>query len=146
MELLNVIYINALPDRVAQAIREGQPIAAGMPGSELRSTFEPGSEYAYVGRMPDGSEVKYVFGKVLASDGDRRLQMTYRTGAHPAESRVTYELEPVANRYTKLTVTQDRFADDDPNYEINKAGWPQFLSNLKSFIETGRVMHYHASD
>jgi hypothetical protein len=93
VELLNAIYVNALPSRVARAIREGQPIAAGLPSSDLRSTFEP-----------------------------------------------------VANRYTKLTVRQDRFADDDPNYEVNKTGWPQLLSNLKSFIETGQVMNYHTAD
>ncbi|MBV8245496.1 MAG: SRPBCC domain-containing protein [Candidatus Eremiobacteraeota bacterium] len=142
-ELRYVIYINALPNRVAQALRDGQPIVAVIPGSELRSTFETGAEYAYVGRGPDGSEMKYVFGKVLASDGDRRLQMTYRTAANPAESRVTYELEPVADKYTKLSVVQDRFAGDDPNYAANETGWPQLLSNLKSFIETGTVMKYH---
>ena len=115
-----------------------------MPGVELRSTFEAGSEYAYVGRQPDGSEVKYVYGTVLASEPNRRLEMTYKTGDQPYESRVIYTLEPVANRYTKLTAEQDRFAPGDPNYEQNLDGWPKLLSNLKSFIETGEVMNYYA--
>lgn len=57
---------------------------------------------------------------------------------------MTYSLEPVANRYKKLIAVQDRFEPGDPNYEANLAGWPMLLSNLKSFIETGEVMNYHA--
>jgi uncharacterized protein YndB with AHSA1/START domain len=144
MDLQYIFYINAPPERVWRALCDGQPIAAGMPGVELRSTFEPGSAYAYVGRQPDGSEVSYVHGKVLASEPNRRLEMTYRTGDAPSESRVVYTLEPVAKRYTKLTAVQDRFEPGDPNYEANLAGWPMLLSNLKSFIETGEVMNYHA--
>jgi uncharacterized protein YndB with AHSA1/START domain len=144
MDLRYVFYINAPPERVWRALCDGQPIAAGMPGVELRSTFEPGSEYAYVGRQPDGSEVSYVYGTVLASEPNRRMEMTYRTGDQPHESRVVYALEPVANRYTKLTATQDGFQPGDPNYEQNLDGWPKLLSNLKSFIETGQVMNYYA--
>jgi uncharacterized protein YndB with AHSA1/START domain len=142
MELRNVFYINAAPERVWSAILEGQPIAAVIPGAELRSTFEPGAEYAYVGKMPDGKEMRFVEGTVLSVESNRRIEMTYRTAGQPAESRVVYELEPIA-RYTKLTVTQDGFAENDPNYAQNVDGWPRLLSNLKSFVETGEVMRFH---
>ena len=75
---------------------------------------------------------------------NRRMEMTYRTGDQPFESRVVYALELVGQRYTKLTATQDRFEAGDPNYEQNLDGWPKLLSNLKSFIETGEVMNYYA--
>ena len=55
-----------------------------------------------------------------------------------------YHLSVEAGRYTKLTLINDRFAEADPNYQTNLDGWARFLSNLKSFIETGTVMHFHA--
>ncbi len=144
MELRYIFYVNALPEQVWKALLEGQPIAALSPGIKLRLSLEPGSSYAYIGQMPDGSEVSYVHGTVLSSEPNRRLEMTYRTANEPAESRVTYEIELEAGHYTKLTVLQDRFEDGDPNYERNVNGWPRLLSNLKSFVETGNVMNFHA--
>ena len=142
MELRFTLHINARPERVWAALCEGQPVAALMP-VELRSTFKPGTHYAYVGKMPDGGEVEYVHGSILAVEPNRRLEITQTIGNESYESRVSYELELEAGRYTKLTLVQDRFAEADPNYQINIDGWPRFLSNLKSFVETGTVMNVH---
>jgi len=75
---------------------------------------------------------------------NQRLEITQTIGTETFESRVTYEFELEADRYTKLTLINDRFAEADPNYQTNLDGWARFLSNLKSFIETGTVMHFHA--
>jgi len=143
MELRFTFYIDARPERVWAAICEGQPIAALMP-VEFRSTFKAGTHYAYVGKMPDGNEVEYVHGSILAIEPNQRLEITQTIGTETFESRVTYEFELEAGRYTKLTLINDRFAEADPNYRTNIDGWARFLSNLKSFIETGKVMNFHA--
>ena len=140
MELNYVIYIDGPPARVSQALRAGQPIAAFMPGAQLRSSFEPGAPYAYVGNK-DGKEVTFVEGTIIRAD-DGLLEMTYRTAGNPHESRVAYKLEP-AGSATKVSVKQNGFDNGDPNYEANLDGWPKLLSNLKSFIETGKIMNYY---
>lgn len=139
-----VIYINATPQVVWDALRRGEPIVSVMPGTSMNATFERGSQYAYSGKTPDGKTMKYVWGTVAEAAAPRHIEMTYLSMAGPHESRVVYDLEEIAGKYTKLSVTQDRFQDGDPNYATNAEGWPQLLSNLKSAIETGKVMNYHA--
>jgi len=143
MELSYVSYIDAPRGKVWKALCEGQPIAALMPGTELRTTLEPSTPYAYVGKRDD-KEMEYVTGTIIAAEPDARLEMTYRAMGNPAESRVEYRLEEIAKKYTKLSVVQDCFAQDDPNYETNRDGWPKLISNLKSFLETGRIMNFYA--
>lgn len=143
-DLQFVFYINAKPQVVWAALSRGEPIVSAVPGTELRGAFEPGAAYAYVGKAPDGTEMTYVSGSIVSADPAKHLEMTYRSMVGALESRVVYVLEEIAGKYTKLSVTQDRFQDGDPNYVMNADGWPQLLSNLKSVIETGQVMKYHA--
>jgi len=39
---------------------------------------------------------------------------------------------------TKVTVTHDEWAEDDPTYAACADGWPRILSRLKTLLETGR--------
>ena len=142
--LKHVIYINAKPQIVWDALRRGEPVVSVVPGTAMNASFESGSDYAYTGKTPDGKSMKYVWGTVADAAAPRHAEMSYVSMAGPHESRVAYDLEEIAGKYTKLTVIQDRFHDDDPNYATNSEGWPQLLSNLKSVIETGKVMNYHS--
>ncbi|EMO25964.1 toxin-antitoxin system, toxin component domain protein [Leptospira interrogans serovar Bataviae str. HAI135] len=56
------------------------------------------------------------------------------------ESRVSYELEPIGDSI-KLTVIHDDFDGKTPTYFGTSQGWPMHLSNLKTFIETGKAMN-----
>ena len=40
---------------------------------------------------------------------------------------------------TKVTVTHDEWAENDPTYTACADGWPHILSRLKTLIETGKT-------
>jgi uncharacterized protein YndB with AHSA1/START domain/biotin operon repressor len=55
-------------------------------------------------------------------------------------SRVTFEIEAVAENAVKLTVTHDGFVPGSEMLAGVSGGWPGILSNLKSLLETGDVV------
>ena len=54
-------------------------------------------------------------------------------------SRCVFELEP-AGEVVKLTVTHTIERADSKFIVAVSGGWPRILSNLKSLLETGRVL------
>jgi len=55
-------------------------------------------------------------------------------------SRVTFELEPQKDQ-VKLTIVHDKFEPGSKAYESVSRGWPLVLWSLKSYLETGNVLH-----
>ncbi len=53
-------------------------------------------------------------------------------------SRVTFEIEPYRD-IVRLTVIHENLVDEDALRAVS-AGWPAVLANLKSLLETGRVL------
>jgi hypothetical protein len=54
-------------------------------------------------------------------------------------SRCTIELEPEDNS-VKLTITHEIDRPDSPFITAVSDGWPRILSNLKSLLETGKIV------
>jgi len=52
---------------------------------------------------------------------------------------VTFEIAPVGST-VKLTVTHDDFEPDSEMLKSISEGWPTFLSNLKTLLETGETL------
>lgn len=85
----------------------------------------------------------HIVGKVIDIDPPGRLVVSW---ARPADegneagtSRVTYEVEPLADS-VKLTVTQDEFGTDTEMLESVSFGWPVVLSGLKTLLETRKPL------
>ena len=97
---------------------------------------------AWVGTGPDGKPVNYVRGKILRFEPGRVFQYTFLMGQNDKPSRVTIELEPESEA-TKVTVTHDEWAEDDPTYVLCSDGWPRILSRLKTLLETGKTFKPH---
>lgn len=53
-------------------------------------------------------------------------------------SRVTWELEPVGNGATKLSLVHDDFGGDTTTSRMVAVGWVEAISRLKTLVETGR--------
>ena len=60
-------------------------------------------------------------------------------GQNDKLSRATIELV-AESEATKVTVTHDEWAEDDPTYAACADGWPRILSRLKTLLETGHAM------
>jgi uncharacterized protein YndB with AHSA1/START domain len=111
-------------------------------GAEFQADLKPGGSLAWVGPGPEGKPVTYVQGKTLRCDPPKLLQYTFAMGLNDRTSRVTLELTPESEA-TKVTVTHDEWADDDPTYAACADGWPRILSRLKTQIETGKTFKPH---
>ena len=63
-------------------------------------------------------------------------------GEFSALKGVTFDIEPQNERLVRLTVTHEDLEHDPKMLASISGGWPQVLSNLKSFLETGRALPY----
>lgn len=88
-----------------------------------------------------------MYGKILAFEPNRLLSYTEHPGPsylddHAEwETRVTLTLEAVA-QCTKLTLVNDRWPANHPSYDNTKEHWPMILSNVKTYVETGKTLDF----
>lgn len=147
MDLKYVIYVGAKPEDVWQVFVSPEATKAIFFGCILKSTFEIGSPYEYIGPGAEGEETVHVYGTVLAYEPYRLMSYTehpgpsYRENHAELKTRVTLTFETVGTS-TKLTLVNDQWPEDHPSYENTKESWPMILSNLKSFVETGKTLDF----
>lgn len=128
------IEIRATPERVWEALTDGEMTRRYYYGTRIESDFQPGSRYAYV--KPDGEVM--LDGEILEIDPSRRVVMTFRprwreTGANEV-SRVTFTLEGVGDG-TRLTMVHDRL---DAESGVG-GGWLKILTGLQRLLEAEPV-------
>ena len=124
-----VFYIAATPEKVWEGFVSQESNRIIFSGAELQADFKPGGALAWVGAGPDGKPMNYVRGKVLRFEPPRVFQYTI-------------ELVPETEA-TKVTVTHDEWAEEDPTYVSCSDGWPRILSRLKTLLETGKTFKPH---
>jgi uncharacterized protein YndB with AHSA1/START domain len=138
-------YIGASPEKVWDVLTSPEGTRATFFGSELRSSFEVGEPYAYVGPGNDGEETVHVYGKVLAYEPQKTLSLSehpgpsYYANHEELESRITFTLEPVGN-CTKLTLVNDQYTPDHPSRAKAADSWWMVMSILKTYAETGQTL------
>jgi uncharacterized protein YndB with AHSA1/START domain/DNA-binding transcriptional ArsR family regulator len=131
------IFIRTTPERLWQALTDGELTRLYYFGSRAESDWRPGSPYAY--RTPDGASL--VEGDVLEADPPRRLVTTFRPAWGPETdgaptTTVRWEIEPVGTA-CKLTVVHEDLDPTSPLGQGINDGWTRILSGLKTFLETG---------
>jgi len=137
-----VFYIAATPEKVWEGFVSQESNRVIFSGAELHADFKAGGELAWIGTGSDGKPVTYVRGKVLRFEPPRIFEYTFAVGQNDKESRATIELV-AETEATKVTVTHDEWAEDDPTYASSADGWPRILSRLKTLLETGKTFKPH---
>jgi uncharacterized protein YndB with AHSA1/START domain len=135
-----VVYIRTTPERLWQALTDGQLTSKYYFGTSVESDWQTGEAYRYL----DDKGNSLVEGKVIESDPPRRLVTTFnpRWGDDDddadgfPESRVSYEIEQLGE-VCKLTLTHSELTAGDPLTDGIFDGWSQILSGLKTLLETG---------
>ena len=143
-----VTYIATTPEKVWKALVDTDVMRqywVGPSGECARvnvSDWKPGSRWEHQ-RVDDARTVDIV-GKVVESTRPRRLVFTW---ARPQDivddskhSRVSFDIEPHGDGMIRLTVTHDELERDPKMLAGISGGWPMVLSNLKTLLETGRVL------
>jgi uncharacterized protein YndB with AHSA1/START domain len=139
MEKVFEIYIKTTPERLWEAITDGEMRGQYNFGVQVASDWTPGSRYQGVHpRAP----APLLEGENLELDPPRRLVQSFMAlwsedVKREGTSRVTWEIEPVGDS-CRLTVTHDQLREG-ANDEIY-GGWPQILSGLKTLLETGETL------
>jgi uncharacterized protein YndB with AHSA1/START domain/DNA-binding transcriptional ArsR family regulator len=133
------VYIKTTPERLWQAITDNEMRRKFTFGVGVDSDWSPGSEYR--ASAPGGIDISA--GENLEVEPPRRLVQSFNalwSDAVKAEgtSRVTWEIEPIAEDSCRLTVTHDHLTTD-ANSELY-GGWPMILSGLKTLLETGEEL------
>ena len=137
MEKVFEIYIKTTPERLWQAITDGEMRAKYSFGVGVQSDWTQGSAYrAAAGAMPISE------GENLEVDPPRRLVQSFRAQwsddvKSEGTSTVTWEIEPVGDSCRLLVTHSDlREGANDELY----GGWPMILSGLKTLLETGEKL------
>jgi len=139
MEKVFEIYIRTTPERLWEAITDGEIRSKYQFGSRVSSDWTPGSRFEMSNPRAD---VLLGEGENLEVDPPRRLVQSMvalwsddvkREGT----SRVTWEIEPVGDS-CRLTVTHDQLREG-AHGELY-GGWPMILSGLKTWLETGELL------
>lgn len=139
MEKVFEIYIKTTPERLWQAITDGEVRRKYNFGVGVESDWTAGSHYAGVHPMAPGPLLE---GENLEVDPPRRLVQSFAAlwgedVKREGTSRVTWEIEPVGDS-CQLTVTHDDLREG-ANTELY-GGWPMILSGLKTLLETGESL------
>jgi uncharacterized protein YndB with AHSA1/START domain len=139
MEKVFEIYIKTTPERLWEAITDGEMRAKYNFGVAVSSDWTPGSRYEGVHPMAPAALLE---GENLEIDPPRRLVQSFTAlwsdeVRQEGTSRVTWEIEPVGDS-CRLSVTHDQLRED-ANSEIY-GGWPMILSGLKTLLETGETL------
>jgi uncharacterized protein YndB with AHSA1/START domain len=139
MEKVFEIYIRTTPERLWEAITDGDIRGKFQFGNRITSDWTPGSRFEMTN---PGSPEVLGDGENLEVDPPRRLVQTMRAlwgddVKSEGTSRVTWEIEPVGDS-CRLTVIHDQLREG-ANSQIY-GGWPMILSGLKTWLETGEVL------
>jgi uncharacterized protein YndB with AHSA1/START domain len=136
MEKVFEIYIRTTPERLWEAITDGDTRSKYWFGNQFTSEWTPGSR---IEMSNPHAEMLLGEGENIEVDPPRRLvQKMVALWSDDVKSegtsRVTWEIEPVGDS-CRLTVVHDQLRDG-ANPEIY-GGWPMILSGLKTWLETG---------
>jgi uncharacterized protein YndB with AHSA1/START domain len=144
-----VTYIATTPEKVWSALVDTDItrqywLGSSGPAHVNVSDWKPGSRWEH--QRVDEARTVDVVGTVVETTPPRRLVMTW---ARPKEaddttkhSRVSFDVEPQSDRLVRLTVTHEDLEHDPKMLASISGGWPQVLSNLKTFLETGKALPY----
>jgi uncharacterized protein YndB with AHSA1/START domain len=138
LEFIYVTYIETTPEKLWQALTDGDFTDRYWFGYRIASDWKVGSAYRFThGGRP------HTAGKILISEPPKKLAYTWEGCSEESKregmSRVTFEIERSGDAL-KLTVTHDDLDEGGVTFCDISGGWPMVLSNLKSLLENGRIL------
>ncbi|THD49082.1 MAG: ATPase [Bradyrhizobium sp.] len=139
-KFIYVTYIRTTPEKLWAALTQEEFIKQYWFGVAFDTDWKPGSPWRM--HYADGQVTDE--GEVAQCEPPRRLALRWRHKMRPqlaeeGEAFCLIELEPHQDT-VKLTVTHTMPQPDSKLIQAVSGGWPSILSNLKSLLETGKVI------
>jgi uncharacterized protein YndB with AHSA1/START domain len=138
-----VTYIRATPKKVWDALIKPEFTKRYFFGVTMETDWKPGSPWKMV--HGDGSVTDS--GEVLEIEPPKRLVLKWRSewGDMKKEGWTTCTFEiSKAGGLTKLEVVHETNRNNSKTIEAISGGWPMILSNLKTMLETGKLLKFPA--
>jgi len=136
-----IFYIAATAEKVWEGFVSRESNRIIFSGAELQVDFKPvACSHGWRGTRWQAHDLRPR--KVVRFEPPKVFQYTFAMGQNDKASRATIELVPETEA-TKVTVTHDEWAEDDPTYAACADGWPRILSRLKTLLETGKTFKPH---
>ena len=144
-----VTFIRTTPEKLWSALTDASQMKEYWFGMHFETDWKAGSAWQMI--FPDGRVADT--GEILKLEPLKRIQLKWRNEFRPelkAEgfALCTIEIEPYGDA-VRLSIAHTIERADSKFIEAVSGGWPKILSNLKSLVETGRVVlterdHTHA--
>jgi uncharacterized protein YndB with AHSA1/START domain len=138
-EFAYVTYIETTPEKLWEALTDGDFTQRYWFGIRLKSDWKVGSTF----QMVRGDGTVSDAGKIVECDPPRRLAYTFVNLSdrykNETPALATLVLEP-HGKLVKLTLTHAGFEEGSLMLPAISKGWPAILSGLKSILETGRPL------
>ncbi len=133
-----VTYIRTSAEKLWSALIKPEFAKQYWFGMHMESDWKPGATWKLLftdGRVAD-------IGQVLEIDPPRRLVVSWHNEFRPelkaeGPANCAFELEP-NGEIVKLTITHSSVKPNSKVIVAVAGGWPKILSNLKSFLESGK--------
>ena len=135
-----VTYIRTTREKLWEALTTPEFMKQYWFGVRAETDWKPGSSWKLI--LPDGRVADT--GEILEAEPPARLVLKWRNEFRPelkAEgyTRCTMDIEQDGD-IAKLTIVHECDMANAKVIEAVSGGWPRILSNLKSLLETGRVL------
>lgn len=135
-----VTYIKTTPGELWTALISPEFTRKYWFGIRQESEWKPGASWKMI--FPDDRVADA--GEVVECEPSRRLVLKWQNQFRPelkeeGYSRCVFELEP-KDDVVKLTITHTIERENSKFIQAVSQGWPSILSNLKSLLETGKVI------
>lgn len=135
-----VTFIRTTPEKLWSALTDASQMKEYWLGMHIETEWKTGAEWRML--FPDGRVAD--MGEVLEVDRPKRIRLKWRNEFRPelkAEgfAYCTIELEPYGEA-VRLSIAHTIERADSKFIEAVTDGWPKVLSNLKSFLETGKAI------
>ena len=135
-----VTYIKTTPQQLWTALISPEFTRKYWFGIRQESEWKPGASWKMI--FPDDRVADA--GEVVECEPSRRLVLKWQNQFRPelkeeGYSRCVFELEP-KDDVVKLTITHTIERENSKFIQAVSQGWPSILSNLKSLLETGKVI------
>src|SRR6266403_104370 len=138
-EFVHVTYIETTPEKLWEALTDGDFTQRYWFGIRLKSDWQVGSIF----EMVRGDGTVSDAGRIVECDPPRRLAYTFVNLSDNYKNDVpalaTLMLEPSGTLVT-LTLTHEGFQEGSLMLPAISKGWPAILSGLKSILETGHPL------
>ena len=136
------IHIATTPEKLWQALTSDEFMRKYWGEFRMESDWKTGSPVKYF--TADGAF--YSQGEILESDPPNTLSYTWPEPEGEKREvlpeRLVWEITPSGPGTVKLKLTHDRLTEEF--YQGVSEGWPAVLSSLKSLLEMGTPLAYHA--